>query len=158
MPQKSNLVKNHFLFCNKKHNGEAGKAIPLRFYQVNAMSVNALTDKNAARSIGSDFRASVDDFGRCLIFKLLEVLDEAGSQRAVSFHVLFPIRPGTGGVEDAIGHIRACHGNFETKDGIGDVFNLVEFASQDSVEDGTRVLDADALARAVRPAHPAGVD
>ncbi len=66
--------------------------------------------------------------------------------------------PGGGRVHDAFGDIRAALGHLEAKDGIGEVFHLVELAIQGGVEHGARVADADALADAVGSAHPAGIE
>ncbi len=66
--------------------------------------------------------------------------------------------PGGGWVHDAFGDIRAGFGNLEAKDGIGEIFNLVQLAIQGGVEHCTRVADADTLADSVGSANPAGIE
>ena len=84
---------------------------------------------------------------------LVEVLDEAGGQILGFLFPLSGVLIGVAGIQDTGIHAGELGGNLEVeiRDLLGGGF--VDAAVQDGVDDAARVLDGDALARAV----PAGV-
>jgi len=84
--------------------------------------------------------------------ELLEVRGEqAGQLLALGVVQLF-VRPGFARVEHLGGHAGAFGGDLEAEHGVLGELNLGELAVERGVEERAGVLDAHALAHAVRPA------